>query len=147
MNVTAANRSRLIRLASSLPKGDKDRRTLLASLNSDRRASRENGRLDSSLRRQINSKLNREGLDGNGRFRKAQQGYSRALEVLSEFGIELDTVVSSHLFSQPTGTLKVDVAYSHPSDPFSPVSITNSILYLQFTELRDDVFEVVAYMS
>jgi len=104
-------------------------------------------RLDQGVRREINQALIRAGMDGNGRFRSAQQGYSRAVDVLQDEGIELDEVVSSHLFNQPAGTIKADIAYTNYGDLFSPVSISNSILYLQYTELRPDVFEVVAYLS
>jgi len=105
-------------------------------------------RLDSGLRRQVNADLVRAKLNGNGRFRKPEEAYSKALDVLSTHGIELDEVVSSHMFKQrPGGTLKVDIAFTNDADPFSPTSITNSILYIQFTELRDGVFEAVAYLS
>ena len=105
-------------------------------------------RLDRSLRQKINKAMERKGLEGNGRFRKPEEGYSRAVEVMQDHGIELDEVVSSHLFSpRPSGTVKADIAYSNEQDPFSPVSITNSILYLQYTELREGMYEVVAYLS
>jgi len=107
-----------------------------------------NGRLDRTTRSKINKALVRGGLDGNGRFRKPEQAYSKAIDILGDFGIELDTVVSSHLFqARPSGTLNVDVAFTNEADRFSPVSIVNSTLYLQFTELREGAFETVAYMS
>ena len=104
-------------------------------------------RLDQGVRREINSLLIRAGLDGNGRFRSAQQGYARAVDVLQDEGIELDEVVSSHLFNQPSGTIRADLAFTNYTDRFSPISIDNSVLYLQYTELRDGVYEVVAYLS
>lgn len=105
-------------------------------------------RLDRSLRQKINKAMERKGLDGNGRFRKPEEGYSRAVEVMQEHGIELDEVVSSHLFNpRPSGTVKADIALTNEADRFSPVSITNSMLYLQYTEVSDDRFEVVAYLS
>ena len=105
-------------------------------------------RLDRSLRQKINRAMERKGLDGNGRFRKPEEGYSRAVDVMQEHGIELDEVVSSHLFSpRPSGTVKADIALTNEADRFSPVSITNSMLYLQYTEVSDDRFEVVAYLS
>jgi len=107
----------------------------------------ESKRLDQGARRQINSLLIRAGLDGNGRFRSAQQGYARAVDVLHDVGIELDEVVSSHLFNQPSGTIRADIAFTNYTDRFSPISIDNSVLYLQYTELRDGVYEVVAYLS
>lgn len=105
-------------------------------------------RLDRSLRQKINKAMERKGLDGNGRFRKPEEGYSRAVDVMQEYGIELDEVVSSHLFSpRPSGTVKADIAFTNEADRFSPASITNSMLYLQYTEVSDDRFEVVAYLS
>ena len=105
-------------------------------------------RLDRSLRQKINKAMERKGLDGNGRFRKPEEGYSRAVEVMQDHGIELDEVVSSHLFNpRPSGTVKADIALTNEADRFSPVSITNSMLYLQYTEVSDDRFEVVAYLS
>jgi hypothetical protein len=131
-------------------KHKEDLRHSLAAHIADRylSAGKGNGKLDRGLRGQINKALIRGGLDGNGRFRKPEQGYSKALDILDTFDIELDEVVSSHLFSaRPTGTVRVDLAFTNRSDLFSPVSITNSLLYLQFTELREGVFEVVAYLS
>jgi hypothetical protein len=105
-------------------------------------------RLDRSLRQKINKAMERKGLDGNGRFRKPEEGYSRAVEVMQDHGIELDEVVSSHLFNpRPSGTVKADIALTNEADRFSPVSLSNSILYLQYTEVSDDRFEVVAYLS
>ena len=105
-------------------------------------------RLDRGLREKANAKMRRVGLDGNGRFRKPEEGYSRAVEVMQDHGIELDEVVSSHLFSpRPSGTVKADIALTNEADRFSPVSLSNSILYLQYTEVSDDRFEVVAYLS
>ena len=104
-------------------------------------------RLDQGVRREINGLLIRAGLDGNGRFRSAQQGYSRAVDVLQDEGIELDEVVSSHRFNQPSGIIRADIAFTNFADRFSPISIDNSVLDLQYTELRDGVYEVVAYLS
>jgi len=112
------------------------------------RSARAGATLDRGVRQKANAKLSRAGLDGNGRFRKPEMAYSKALTVLSEFGIELGEVVSSHLFqARPSGTLNVDLAFSNPEDSFSPAAITNSVLHLQFTELRKDHFEAVAYLS
>lgn len=104
-------------------------------------------RLDRKLRRAINADFIKRGLDGNGRFRKPEEGYSLAVDIMARHGLELDTVVSSHLFKGPSGQISAEVAFSNEEDPFSPQSITNSVLHLQFTELRPGAFEVVAYMS
>lgn len=103
-------------------------------------------RLIPSLKRAINKDLNKAGLDGNGRFRKPEEAYSRALEVLAEYGIELDEVVSSHLFKGDKGSLTIDVAFTNPQDSFSPDSISNSVLRLDFTNLGNR-YEVIGYMS
>lgn len=105
-------------------------------------------KLSDRKRADINNALVKAGLDGNGRFNKPEAAYSRALDVLADYGIELDTVVSSHLFkNRPTVVIPIRVAFSNPDDPFSPVSISNSMLYFQSTELRPGAFEAVVYMS
>lgn len=105
-------------------------------------------KLDASLRRKINSQLSRAGLDGNGRWDRPEGGYVKALDVLSEFGIELGEVVSSHLFRRPSGTLNIEIAFTNPSDPFSPIQIRNSMLSLTYTEVGDGGrYETLAYLS
>ena len=104
-------------------------------------------RLDNKLRRPIAAAFKMEGLDGNGRFRKAQHGYMRAIEVLHDYGIEMDQIVSSHHFNQDSGNFTIRLAYSNPEDPFSPTSITNSMLALSFHKMETGKFEVLAYLS
>lgn len=103
-------------------------------------------RLIPALRRAANSALSKVGLDGRGRFSKPQQGFALALNTLSEFGIEPDGVVSSHLFKGPKGSLTADLAFS-TEDSFSPQPISNSLLRLDFEEIKPGRFEVVAYLS
>lgn len=103
-------------------------------------------RMDPKVKRQAIPLFKRAGLDGNGRFREPQDGYSKALDILGDLGIELDTVVSSHLFNRDTGTLHVDLAYK-TDDPFSPESISNSVLVIAFHKLAENSFEVLAYLS
>jgi hypothetical protein len=103
-------------------------------------------RLDTSLRQKINKDLRRAGFDGRGRWRKPQIGYARALDVLSDHGLELDSNPSSHLFNGPKGVLLVDVAFTNKEDPFSPESISNSVLRLDFTEVGNG-YEMIGYMS
>jgi hypothetical protein len=107
------------------------------------------GRIDTRFREQVNTALMRAGLDGNGRFERPEGGYVKALDVLSDFGIELDTVVSSHLFSKSLerNTVRVDLAFTNPKDSFSPISITNSILVVSFTRLGERRYEALAYLS
>ena len=106
------------------------------------------GKIDRKTRTEANRELVRAGLDGNGRFRKPEHAYSKAIDVIGNYGIELDDIVSSHLFqARPSGTIVVHLAFSNDEDPFSPMSIGNSTLYLQFTELSPGKFEAVAYLS
>lgn len=129
--------------------GGDEVRSMLASTDRvlARKAGIENGKLDDRTKRFANAAMSRKGLDGNGRFLKATSGYALALEILGEFGIELDTVVSSHLFSPESNTLNIDLAFTNPADSFSPVSITNSMLHLSYTRLDNDRFEVLAYLT
>ncbi|MCH8518021.1 MAG: hypothetical protein LAT68_17120 [Cyclobacteriaceae bacterium] len=109
---------------------------------------RESGKLDSNLRRKINAHLSRVGLDGNGRWDRPEGGYVKALDVLSEYGIELGEVVSSDLFRRPSGTWNIEIAFSNPNDPYSPVAIRNSMLSLTYTEVGDGGrYETLAYLS
>ena len=105
-------------------------------------------RMDRKLKSLINHSFERVGLDGNTRFNTPQQGYSRAVDLMGEYGVELAEVPNSFDFKhRPTGTVRVDVAFTNQEDIFSPYEITNSMLVIQYTELREDVFEVIAYMS
>lgn len=110
------------------------------------RAGFENGKLDSSVRRAANADLVRAGLDGNGRFTKVGQALTAAFDVLGKYGIEPDETLSAHRHSQPQGTWPIHVAFSNPSDSFSPVSIQNSVLHFAWTDLGNR-FDVVAYLS
>ena len=112
------------------------------------RLARSGANLDRKTRSRANRALVKAKLDGNGRFRKPEHAYSQALNVLATFGIELDEVVSSHLFqARPGGSVIVHLAFSNLEDSFSPTSVGNSTLFFQFTELREDMFEAVAYLS
>jgi hypothetical protein len=95
----------------------------------------------------INAHLGRQGLDGNGRFRRAEGGYVLALDLLQEHGIELWGVVSSHRFNPDANGFGIDLAYTNPDDPFSPVQIRNTVLRYQYTKLSEDRFEALAYLS
>ncbi len=140
---------RQVRASKQRSLGGDEVRSMLASTDRvlARKAGIENGKLDDRTKRFANAAMSRKGLDGNGRFLKATSGYALALEILGEFGIELDTVVSSHLFSPETNTLNIDLAFTNPANSFSPVSITNSMLHLSYTRLDNDRFEVLAYLT
>jgi DNA-binding ferritin-like protein len=103
--------------------------------------------LDRKIRQKANKALNRAGLDGNGRFRKPDRGYAKALDVLADSGIELDEVVSSFTFQPEKGSTTVRLAFSNPEDSFSPESIHNAMLVLSWYQHRPDHYEVLAYVS
>ena len=105
------------------------------------------GKLAPAMRAKVNAALLKAGLDGNGRFAKAERGYAKALDVLQRFGIELGEVVNAGRFRRDADTLNVDISFSNPDDAFSPADITNSMLAIQYTKLRSNSFEVVAYLS
>lgn len=102
--------------------------------------------LDPRTRQEINSRLARAGLDGNGRFLKVGQALARAWEVLAGFGIEQDEVVNANRFLAPSGTVSIGLAWTNQEDLFSPEVVSNSDLYLQWTVLETRV-EVVAYVT
>ena len=105
-------------------------------------------KLDRTLKSQINQTLMAQGFDGNTVFSRPERAYSQAVDIIGAYGLEMDEVVSSHLFkARPTIILNIDVAFSNPDDLFSPVSITNSVLHMQITELLPGRFEAIAYMS
>jgi hypothetical protein len=104
-------------------------------------------KLDNRTKSAVNRMFNRRGLDGNGRFKKGEHGLSKALEILSEVGIEPDGIANSHVFTRPSGRLTLDLAFTNTTDRFSPEPITNTMLVLTFHELAKYQYEVVAYLS
>jgi hypothetical protein len=119
-----------------------------AYLSGGQRLAYSDRKLDNQTRSKINAALIKVGLDGNGRFRDPAEALVTAIDAAARFGLEPDEIVSSHaLRRRPTIVLPVRMAFTNQEDIFSPHSISNSVLQLQITELRPDVFEAVAYMS
>ena len=104
-------------------------------------------KLDSTTRSRINNALERTGLNGNGRYDRAQRGYAEAVDILANFGIELDGIVNSFEFTRPKGRVTVELAFTNQEDSFSPISIGNAMLVVQFERLRENAYEVIAYVS
>ena len=106
-------------------------------------------RLDSGVRRKINADLVRRGMDGNGRFRKIGEALGVISEVIGKHGLEPDTVFSADYFRRDDGQQSFDLAFSNPSDPFSPVPVSNSMLVIQWHKFVDTTgnYEIVAYLS
>lgn len=113
-----------------------------------RRRGRSKGyKLEKKTREAINRDLRKAGFDGNGRFRSISNALSHASNVLSKHGFEWGQVTSADLFRhRPSGTQMILIA-KQTEDPFSPIEVANSALSFQWTELRKDHFEVVAYMG
>lgn len=113
-------------------------------------------KMTTAMKNKINARLagRADGLDGNKSWPKAEHGYAHALEVLSDYGIELDGVVNSMGFKPMSGTVRANLAFTNVEDSFSPTSIINTMLIISFaprgyegadrTETR---FEVIAYLS
>ena len=110
------------------------------------RSSLENGRLESSHRRQANADLIKAGFGGRVHFRRIGDALSKAFNVLNLYGIEPGEVLNAHRHSTPTGSWPIEIAFSNPSDSFSPKAISNSVLYFSWTDLGKS-FEVIAYLS
>ena len=114
---------------------------------SDKEARAQTMRLDNGLKAKVNRDMRNTGLDGNGRFRKPQQGYSLAVEMMQRWNLEIDGTAHSHLFNTDSGKVTVDIAMTNTADRFSPFPITNSMLVVQFHKLEKGRYEVIAYLS
>lgn len=113
----------------------------------DRRVSRETAKLDRTVRQKANRDLERAGLDGNGRFKKPGEALSYAFKALARYGMEPDEMVDGFLLSRPQGSVNIDMAFSNEKDSFSPISITNTMLRIQWTDLGGKRYEVIGYLS
>lgn len=120
--------------------------TKLHNLSEKIKTAASENKLKNPLRNKINSILTKV-LDGNTYYRKAEHGLQKAVEILSNYGIEQDGVENSYVFTQDKGRLRLDLAFSNDQDPCSPTPITNSILDLSFQKMPSDRYEVVAYLS
>ena len=103
--------------------------------------------MDPKTRNRIAAAFNAAGLDGNGKFRKPEQGYVAAVETLSDFDIELDDIAHSFLFQQPSGKMNLNLAWTNQQDSFSPIPIPNSVLVLSWHQRESGNYEVLAYLS
>jgi hypothetical protein len=110
--------------------------------------------LDASLRQKANASLQVAGLDGNVNFETAGQGFNSAAVALSAHGIELwdlfPQIQSDPMTPYEDGfsqTVRLAIAFSNPSDPFSPDLIDNSVLHLTVYKKREGAWELVGYLS
>jgi len=99
-----------------------------------------------AVKQAINAVLRRKGFDGNGRFQRSGQVLTVAFDVLKDFGLTISEPVTPMAFQRESGTLRLDIEFINESDPFSPIPINNSLLYLQYNQ-GPNGFEVVGYLS
>jgi len=104
-------------------------------------------KLDSKTRQQANADLAKAGLDGNGRFRRIGEALNTIAKVLDGHSIQQDDVFSANLFRGDKGQRTFAVAFSNPDDPFSPETIDNSMLVIQWFEHAPGRIEVLTYLS
>ncbi len=104
--------------------------------------------LSTRERVEINDRIMKAGLDGNGRFESPSKGLDTALDVLGEHGIELDDVPNSWALTKyEQFKLTLAVAWINEEDSFQPIPIHNSMLFFTWYKLADDVYECLAYLS
>ena len=107
-------------------------------------------------RKKINEEFRKEGLDGNGRFKKIDHGISEVNAVLADNGFELDEITSADRFKSDKGREEFKIARKKHKDPHSPTPIKNSIVVFTWhlmseknvtDTVKDKLFEVLAYIS
>lgn len=84
----------------------------------------------------INHDLRQHGMNGQFRFPKVGAALAQAASILNKYGYEIDDALTGHLFNRPEGTYSLDVAKSG-EDPFSPVPVTNTGLFVQWNPYGD----------
>ena len=97
-------------------------------------------------RKAINAALIKAGMDGNGRFKSIGQAVAKAAEALNDNGYEWGQVTSADLFRRENGHQSLIIA-KRTDDPFSPMDVTNTSMFFQWSLLRPDTYEVVAYLG
>lgn len=104
-------------------------------------------RLKPALRSKIIKAFNEAGLDGNGRFQKPEDGYAKAVDIMSDFGIEIDGIPNSSIFDVEEGMFSVDITWTNNGDLLSQESIPNSMLVETFFKHSENQYEVLCYLS
>ncbi len=99
------------------------------------------------IKAQATDDLNSAGLDGNKSFKTFGAAMNAITAALDKNGIELDDVPSADLFKGDSGRRTMRLAWSNPDDAFSPESIGNSMLSIQWSKHQSGNYEVTAYLS
>ena len=95
----------------------------------------------------INAALRHAGLDGNGRFKTPGHAHTTAGRVLERYGYEFSDMLHGWDVRPDNAMLSLRVAKSTPGDPFSPVDVQNTAMAFSYTRLREDAYDVVAYLG
>lgn len=98
-------------------------------------------------RAKANADLSSSGLDGNKSFKSIGTAINAITAALDQNGLELDDVPSADLFRGDSGRRTLRVAWSNPDDAFSPDSIENTMLSIQWYKHQSGNYEVTAYLS
>lgn len=103
--------------------------------------------IDRKTRNGVSDWFAKVGLDGNGSFKKPQDGYRKALDTLEHFGIVLADSVDSYKFTRDEGRITVDLGVPNKKPMMPPIPVDNSMLVLSFHKRSEENFEVLAYLS
>jgi hypothetical protein len=103
--------------------------------------------IDAKTRSAINAALDKAGFGGSKKWRKVGLALADAGGVIAKFGYEWDETLNANLFSGDSGTRSLHISKTNETDSFSPTQIGNTALFFQWTKLREDSFEVIAYLG
>jgi len=97
-------------------------------------------------RTKLNKALGKAGMDGNGRFASVGFAHNKLFDVLSEFGMEIDDVLSAWDYKEDSGHRTINYAFQ-TDDPYWPVTIDNSKLVFSWQKMPQNKFEILVYAS
>jgi len=106
-------------------------------------------------RKKLNDIFRKEGLDGNGRFKKIDEGIQKISSILNENGFELDEIMSSDRFKGDDGRQILHFARK-TNDPYAPIKIQNSLITFSWhlmhsknitDTVKENTYEILAYVS
>jgi hypothetical protein len=110
-------------------------------------------KIDKKEKKNINDAINKNGMDGNGRFTKIDHALSKLHEILRDEELEIDDILNADIFRPDSGSKSFNLARK-TKDSFSPLSIKNSKLsfswHLTGSPSEDKSkrkYEIVSYLS
>jgi len=111
-----------------------------------KKKAQQEAKLDSKTRQKLNAELSANGLDGNGRFKRATDGLTKAQEVLINVaGIYLASpILEFQLSTAPQGNLRFNLS----SDELGENEYTNAMLVFTWYRFEEtDMYECLSYVS